>query len=107
MVDDVICISECGYKSVMVNEFMQCKANSEKLQFGPSKCKKLHIGKQDMEFKCHALFVEKWEEREMIQGNTQNNIIQDVCIGREEMENKSEEKYLGDIISAEGKILKI
>ena len=106
MVDDVICISECGYKSVMVNEFMQCKANSKKLQFGPSKCKKLHNGKQDMEFKCHALFVEKWEEREMIQGNTQNNIIQDVCIGREEMVNKSEAKYLGDIISAEGKNIK-
>ena len=106
MVDDVICISECGYKSVMVNEFMQCKANTKKLQFGPSKCKKMHIGKQDMEFKCHALFVEKWEEIEMVQGNTQNNIIEDVCIGREEMEKKLEEKYLGDIISTDGKNIK-
>ena len=106
MVDDVLCISECGYKSVMVNEYMQCKSDSKKLQFGPSKCKKIHIGKQEKDFKCHALFVEKWEEREVTQGNTQNSIIQDVCIGREKMEEKFEEKYLGDIISADGKNLK-
>ena len=56
--------------------------------------------------KCHALFVEKWEEREVDQVNTEEKIIQDVSIGRVEMEEMSEEKYLGDVISADGKNLK-
>ena len=50
--------------------------------------------------------MEKWEEREENQGNTQDDTIQDVCIGREEMEEKFEEKYLGDVISEDGKNLK-
>ena len=44
MVDDVICITECGYKSAMINSYMQSKTSSKKLQFGSTKCKKIHIG---------------------------------------------------------------
>ena len=106
MVDDLVCISDCGFRSVMVNEYLQCKSNSKKLQFGPSKCKKIHIGKQNKDMRCHALFVEKWEEREVDQLNTEEKIIEDVCIGRVEMEEMVEEKYLGDVISADGKNLK-
>ena len=40
MVDDLICISECGYKTTMLNSFIKFKTNEKKLQFGIDKCKK-------------------------------------------------------------------
>ena len=57
MVDDVLCISECGFKTAMVNSYLKCKTNSKKLQFGIEKCKKIHIGKQHV-------FVDKWKGTE-------------------------------------------
>ena len=37
MVDDVLCISECGFKTAMVNSYMQCQTASKKLQFEATK----------------------------------------------------------------------
>ena len=45
------------------------------------------------------IFVDTWEESE-------TEIIRDVWKGEEEMQLKTEEKYLGDIISSDGKNLK-
>ena len=106
MVDDVVTISECGYKSVMANSYMQSKTNSKKLQYGISKCKKIHIGKQCEDFKCHSLFVDSWEEREVKNEHDGRSHIEDICIGEEIMEEKHEEKYLGYIISKDGRKLK-
>ena len=105
MVDDIICVSECGYQSVMINSYLGCKSTLKKLQFGAGKCKKRHIGKKHEEFRCHAIFVDKWEETE------ENNIvgkerIEDMCLGKVQMENSEEEKYLGDIINKDGRNLK-
>ena len=106
MVDDVVCISECGYKAVMSNSYMQSKTRSKKLQFGSSKCKKIHIGKQHEDFKCHNVYVDSWEETETTNTETGNTQVEDICIGEEIMEEKDEEKYLGDVISKDGRNLK-
>ena len=106
MVDDIICISECGYKSAMVNSYIQCKTSSKKLQFGATKCKKIHIGKNREDFKCHPLFVDSWEENEIKNDENGKITIEDVCLGQEIMEEKDEEKYLGDIISKDGRNIK-
>ena len=45
MVDDILCVSECGYKTSMLHGFMKMKTDCKKLQFGAAKCKKLHVGK--------------------------------------------------------------
>ena len=37
MVDDLLCISSCGVKSVMMNSFIKAKSNIKKLQFGEQK----------------------------------------------------------------------
>ena len=92
----VDCISECGYKSAMVNSYMVCKTNSKKIQFGATKCKKMHSGKNFEKFKCQPLCVDTWKEIE-----TENSEIEDVCIGTELMKEKDDEKYLGDVISKE------
>ena len=106
MVDDVICISECGYKTAMVNSFMQCKTSSKKLKFGVTKCKKMHIGKTCEDYKCHPLYVDSWKEIEKKNDETGKDEVKDICLGEEVMEEKDEEKYLGDIISKDGRNLK-
>ena len=57
-------VSECGFKTAMVNSYLKCKTDSKKLQFGIEKCKKIHIRKQHEEFKCQPPFVDKWKESE-------------------------------------------
>ena len=106
MVDDLICVSECGFKTSMVNSYIKFQTNSKKLQFGVSKCKKIHIGKTCEDFKCQTLNVDNWAEVEVVNEDTASISIEDCFMGEEEMENKQEEKYLGDIISHDGRNIK-
>jgi hypothetical protein len=106
MVDDLLCISECGYKTAMLNSFMKFKTNSKKLQFGVDKCKKIHVGKYCEEFKCQTLSVDCWKEIEVFDDKTGVGELEEICIGEEIMEEKNEEKYLGDIISKDGRNIK-
>ena len=45
MIDDLVSVSYCGLESLVMNTFLNAKSNVKKLQFGLSKCHKLHIGK--------------------------------------------------------------
>ena len=65
MIDDLLCVSECGPSTSMLNGFINCKTSSKKLIFGVEKCKKLHVGSKNLEFKCQDLLVEKWTEVEV------------------------------------------
>ena len=46
MVDDLACVSTCGLETVKMNAYINAKTNLKKLQFGPDKCHKMHIGRQ-------------------------------------------------------------
>ena len=100
MVDDLLCVSECGFKTAMLNSYINYKTNSKKLQFGVTKCKKIHVGKVCEDFKCQTLSVDKWIEVE------KENEIEDKYVGDEIMEDTDDEKYLGDIISNDGRNIK-
>ena len=67
---------------------------------------KLHIGKMKEEFKCQTLKVDNWKEIEIINEETGISEIEDIVEGEEEMEVKMEEKYLGDVISTDGRNIK-
>ena len=73
MLDDLVCIAECGPKSAMANSYISFKTNSKKLQFGAEKCRKLHIGKSCEKYKCLPLYVESWDEKEIIIGRDCKN----------------------------------
>ena len=85
---------------------IQFKTNGKKLQFGTSKCKKLHIGKNHEEYKCLPLYVDSWERLEEKDKDTGEIELKDVCVGEEQMEEKDDEKYLGDIVSKDGRNIK-
>ena len=98
MVDDLLCVSECGFKTTMSNAFLTLKTDTKKLQFGAKKCKKMHVGKTYEKYKCQDLKVDRWEELDIYDEEKGIDDIEDVCDGYEIMEEKSEEKYLGDIL---------
>ena len=82
MVDDLLCISKCGYKTIMVNSFIKFKTGSKKLQFVVEKCKKIHVGKYCEKFKCQTLSVDCWKELEVIDEETGIGKLEETCIGK-------------------------
>ena len=105
MIDDLVCVSECGPSSSMINGFINCKTNSKKLAFGVNKCKKLHVGKTKVDFKCQDLYVDNWTEI-AVEDETDEVKVKDIFEGMCMIEEKEEEKYLGDLISVDGRNLK-
>ena len=84
MVDDLLTISRCGNESLEMNTFVNAQIETKKLKFhtpdanGKTKCHFLHIGKESKN--CPDLEVHGTP-----------------------MERVSEDTYLGDIISEDGK----
>ena len=79
MVDDVLAVAHCGTDSAKVNAIIQSKMATKKLELGQEKCFQIHVGKESST--CPQL-----------------NVHQDI------MKTTSSEKYLGDIITNNGKI---
>merc|ERR1712129_138384 len=77
MCDDIASISRCGIDSIKNNAIINAKIESKKLQFGPSKGYKIHVGR-DSEICCNS--------------KVHNSI----------MSKKQHEVYLGEIICSSG-----
>ena len=103
MVDDTLAVSECGYKSSMVNAFMNTKTNIKKLQFGIEKCFKMHVGRVCQEEICPELVVDGWKVKEVNEIGTGEMKLEDEHTGYHKMATVEKEKYLGDIVSQDGK----
>ena len=76
------------------------------MQFGVDKCKKLHVGHTLEDYKCQDLSVDKWTEVEVQNEVTGEQEFKDIFTGEQVMEQKEEEKYLGDLISVDGRNIK-
>ena len=92
MVDDLLCITECGHKTAMMNGYINFKTTSKKLQFGGKKCKKLHVGHTNSDYKCQDLSVDKWSEVEISNDVTGELEFKDIYDGVHIMEKTDEEK---------------
>ena len=103
MVDDLLSISECGPNSVKLNSYINYKISSKKLQFGAEKCKKLCIGKAHEEATCPELTIDGWKEIVVTEIKTGNSRLKDIYEGEDVMNTEDSEKYLGDIITNNGK----
>ena len=101
MVDDVIAVSRCGVESVAMNAFLNQKTSLKKLQFGPDKCHQLHVGRSNI--CCPELFIDEWalKKKDEVKAGIENLI--DVHVDDHRIDHAIEEKYLGDIITVDGK----
>jgi hypothetical protein len=72
------------------------------LQYGSEKCVKMHIGKNHHKVICTDLEVDCWKE-ERVEEKDDQKYMMEKYTGKEVMQLVSEKKYLGDIISSDGK----
>ena len=104
MVDDLVNVSECGLESVKLNAFMNAKTNTKKFQFGKDKCHKIHFGcNKDS---CPDLFLDTWKIEESDEYNSGQEEFNDVIDEDYKIEHSEEERYLGDLITSDGKNIK-
>ena len=85
MIDDLLIVSECGYKATMVNSLINTKTNLKKLQFGTDKCHKMHVGKTKNSDICPDLFVDGWKLEEVSEVETGRVSIKEEHAGATKM----------------------
>ena len=103
LVDDLFTITNCGYKTTLMNEYINSKTAMKRLQFGTSKCVKMHIGKSCNKTLCRDQFVGGWKMY-IVSDKKDGKLSQNEYFeGYEQMGEKKEQMYLGDIISEDGK----
>ena len=101
LVDDVVLVTDTGYKAQQMNMILNVKTSEKGLQFGINKCKSLTIGNQE---NCinSDLFVDSWKQELVENKNTGENTLVERYIGELPIGKTTEYKYLGFIISAKG-----
>ena len=62
LVDDIIGITEPGFKAQMLNAFLNIKTAEKGLQFGVKKCKSMLIAKNTENILNSSLCVDKWND---------------------------------------------
>ena len=103
MVDDLFTISKCGQETTKMNEFINTKTAMKRLQFGTSKCVKMHVGKTCNPTLCRDLFVDGWNVEVEEDPVTGKCIQKDTFGGKVQIKEKQEQVYLGDVIFVDGK----
>ena len=101
MVDDLIAVSRCGTQTVELNAYLNVKTNLKKLQFGEDKCHKMHVGApNDI---CPDLFIDTWKVNVIHEVDSSQYRLSDEVGESYKIDKKENEKYLGDVISCNGK----
>ena len=102
MCDDLFVISECGYQTELVAAYLNCRAKFNFLQFGISKCFKMHVGKYKENFKCRPVYLDTWKSQEVEEITSGKIHFQESYQGKTQIQEVTTEKYLGSKISADG-----
>ena len=102
MCDDLFVISECGFKTELMASYLNCQSRFNFLQFGLAKCFKMHVGKYKEKFKCKPIFLDSWKSEEVEEKKSGKIIFQEKYIGKTQIKEVSQEKYLGNVINADG-----
>ena len=102
MCDDLLIISECGFKTELVASYINCQARFNFLQFGLSKCFKMHVGKYKERYKCTPVFLDSWKSQEVENKESGKIQFQEMYMGKTKINEVTSEKYLGNRIDADG-----
>ena len=94
MVDDIIGVTEAGYKAKQMNTFINVKTAEKTLQFGPSKCKSMLIGKPSKFALNPDLHVDSWTVSYQDNLETGDLDLIESYNGQVIMEKTTSQKYL-------------
>ena len=100
LLDDIIAIAKCGYKSVEMASYLNTQTNIRKLRFGVKKCFKLHVGKDHT--KCPELTIDNWklEKKEEIISNIWD--LEDIEDEEALINEVDSTRYLGEVVCSSG-----
>ena len=101
LIDDVVGVSEAGYKAQQLNVILNVKTSEIGLQYGINKCKSMIIGSDEKTI-ISELLVDSWKQEYSENNMTGEYQLTEKYIGEVPIGRTREYKYLGFIISAEG-----
>ena len=102
LVDDIIGVTEAGIKSQEMNAFINMKTAEEGLQFGPTKCKSMIVGKDISTVINSNIMVDKWSVSYTENVTTGKDDLKEIYCGQTEVEKTANQKYLGFVLSNTG-----
>ena len=102
LVDDLIGVTEAGFKTQIMNTILNLKSAEKGLQFGTSKCKTMIIGKKVDIVRNNTIYVDGWKE-DYIENEANGEIeMKEKYVGKIAIEDVQKQKYLGFVISSKG-----
>ena len=102
LVDDIVGISEAGYKAQQQNVFINLKTAEKTLQFGVSKCKSMLVGKNPLSVHNSDIMVDTWEAKYEDNPETGDAHLVETFSGLSKIEQTDKQMYLGFVISSTG-----
>ena len=102
LVDDIIGITDDGYKAQQMNAVINVKTAEKGLRFGPSKCKTMLVGKSTECNVTNPLVVDNWKVNHVTNTLTEEAELVENYDGKIEIESVNQLKYLGFVISNSG-----
>ena len=102
LVDDIIGVTEAGFKSQQMNVILNVKTSEKVLQFGVTKCKSMIVGKNIKNAINNELLVDGWKETFVDNIETGECDLVDEYIGEIPIGETEEQTYLGFILSCKG-----
>ena len=104
LVNDLIGITDAGYKAQQMNAVLNVKTAEKRLQYGESKCKSMLVSKNANQCLLNSpLMVDKWSVTHVDNPNTGEIDLVETYEGLVPIEETTKKKYLGFIISSKGK----
>ena len=95
MIDDVLALSFCGPKSTQIQEYINIKTGSKKLQFSTGKTFQMHIGSKINAYKCENSYIDSWK--------TDKQYAKEQYSGQVKVKETYSTKYLGEVLSSDGR----
>ena len=102
LVDDIVGITEAGFKAQQLNAFINLKSAEKTLQFGVSKCKSMLISKKKENVPDNDLMVDTWEVNYEENKQTGKVCLVEKFNGQTKIKQTNEQMYLGFVISSTG-----
>ena len=102
MIDDVLGVTEAGINAHKMNAFLNVKSAEKTLQFGPTKCKTMLIGKNTQNVVETDLVVDTWKVEYLDNPVTGEADLVETYSGQMPIKKTDEQKYLGFVLSSKG-----
>ena len=102
LVDDMVGVTNAGHEAHEMNAILNIKTAEKRLQFGPSKCKSMLVGKDLKNVQNNSLQVDSWKVTHVNDPLTGDSQLVESYAGQECIEKTLKEKYLGFILSSTG-----